>query len=193
MLVINTHEFIFIEGVSVNTKVINLLGGSGIGKSTTAAHLFAEMKYLGLHCELVREYVKMWAWQGKEVGPFDQMYLLGKQSKYESILYGNVNYIVTDSPLLLCPVYELYHSGKITVGESAINFMNDAKTKGVEHINFVLNRTKEFDPRGRYDTKEEAEEVDQLIRKFLNDNSISFTEIKSADRERVTEILQYLV
>lgn len=177
----------------MNTKVINLLGGSGIGKSTTAAHLFAEMKYMGLHCELVREYVKMWAWQGKEVGPFDQMYLLGKQSKYESILYGNVDYIITDSPLLLCPVYELYHSGKITVGESALNFMNDAKTKGVEHINFVLARTKEFDPRGRYNSLDEAKEVDDLIKSFMQTNNIPYTEITSSDRERVSDILTYLV
>ncbi len=175
------------------TKVINLFGGSGIGKSTTAAHLFAEMKYRGYHCELVREYVKMWAWQGKKVGPFDQMYLLGKQSKYESILYGNVDYIITDSPLLLCPIYEQYHSGQELVGPAALNFIQDAKTKGVEHINFVLTRNKVFDPRGRYEDFETAQDVDRVIKEYLTQNNIPFTVIDAEDRKRVEEILRHLV
>lgn len=175
------------------TKVINLFGGSGIGKSTTAAHLFAEMKYRGFHCELVREYVKTWAWQNKHVGPFDQMYLLGKQSKYESILYGKVDYIITDSPLLLCPIYELYHSGKELVAPAALNFIEDAKTKGVEHINFVLTRNKLFDPRGRYDTAEQAMQVDNAVTKFLQEHNIPYNTVVSSDRQRVDEILNILI
>lgn len=173
----------------MKTRVINLFGGSGIGKSTTAAHLFAEMKYRGFHCELVREYVKMWAWQGKKVGEFDQMYLLGKQSKYESILYGNVEYIVTDSPLLLCPIYEKFHSGKELVGPAALNFIEDAKTKGVEHLNFVLTRNKKFDPRGRYETPEVAAKVDTVIKDYLTSKNIPYTVIESEDRNRVEELL----
>ena len=151
------------------------------------------MKYLGLHCELVREYVKTWAWQDKKVGPFDQMYLLGKQSKYESILYGKVDYIVTDSPLLLCPIYELYHSGQELVAPAALNFIEDAKTKGVEHINFVLQRNKIFDPRGRYDTLEQAQQVDGAILKFLQEHNIPYNLVTAQDRKRVDEILGLVV
>lgn len=175
------------------TKVINLFGGSGIGKSTTAAHLFAEMKYRGLHCELVREYVKTWAWQNKRVGPFDQMYLLGKQSKYESILYGKVDYIITDSLLLLCPIYERYYSGKELVGPAALNFIEDAKTKGVEHINFLLTRNKHFDPRGRYETEDQARKVDDVVRAYLTENNIPFTTIDCDDRERADMIISHMV
>lgn len=174
------------------TKVINLFGGSGIGKSTTAAHLFAEMKYRGYHCELVREYVKTWAWQNRSVGPFDQMYLLGKQSKYESILYGKVDYIITDSPLLLCPIYEKFHSGKELVGPAAINFIEDAKSKGVEHLNFLLTRNKNFDTRGRYDSLEQAQKVDALVREYLTEKGFAFSVIECEDRKRVDEILSLL-
>jgi hypothetical protein len=142
---------------------------------------------------LVREYVKTWAWQNKKVGPFDQIYLLGKQSKYESILYGKVDYIVTDSPLLLCPIYEIYHSGKELVAPAAFNFIEDAKSKGVEHVNFVLSRHKHFDTRGRYDTLEEATQVDAVIREFLQEHEIPYVEIVSEDRKRVDEILSHLV
>lgn len=40
------------------TVVISLIGGSGVGKSTTAAAVFAEMKNQKMDAELVREYVK---------------------------------------------------------------------------------------------------------------------------------------
>lgn len=174
------------------TKVINIFGGSGIGKSTAAAHLFAEMKYLGLHCELVREYVKTWAWQDRQVGPFDQMYLMGKQSKYESILYNQVDYIVTDSPLLLCPIYERFYQGKELVGGAALNFIADAKEKGVEHINFVLKRNKHFDTRGRYETLEQAQQVDALVEQYLQENNIPYTVIECGDKERPAAILSEL-
>jgi deoxyadenosine/deoxycytidine kinase len=174
------------------TTVINLFGGSGIGKSTTAAHLFAEMKYRGIHCELVREYVKMWAWEKKPVGPFDQMYLLGKQSKYESMLYGKVDYIVTDSPLLLCPIYERYYSGKDCVAPAAVNFLEDAKSKGVTHLNFLLKRFDQFDERGRFETKEQAIEVDSVMKDYLTKHNVPFHELSVSDRTRVDEILNII-
>lgn len=39
-------------------KVINLYGGPGTGKSTTAAMLFAKMKLAGFNCEYVPEFAK---------------------------------------------------------------------------------------------------------------------------------------
>ena len=40
------------------TLVINLIGGPCSGKSTIAAELFARLKKMGIHCELVSEYIK---------------------------------------------------------------------------------------------------------------------------------------
>ena len=40
------------------TLVINLIGGPCSGKSTIAAELFARLKKMGVHCELVSEYIK---------------------------------------------------------------------------------------------------------------------------------------
>jgi ABC-type dipeptide/oligopeptide/nickel transport system ATPase component len=175
------------------TKVINLFGGSGIGKSTTAAHTFAEMKYRKMHCELVREYVKMWAWQNVKPGEFDQIYLLGKQAKYESMLYGKVDYIITDSPLLLSPIYEIYHAGKQTIGMAAKNFIEYAKTKDVEHVNFVLRRNKDFDPRGRYDSAEEAKIVDNIVVNYLKENNIPYYEVDCDDRDRAEFIINKIL
>ena len=40
------------------TLIVNLLAGSGAGKSTNAARLFAMLKDRGIETELVTEYVK---------------------------------------------------------------------------------------------------------------------------------------
>lgn len=176
------------------TKVINLFAGSGSGKSTTAALLFGEMKLLGYNVELVREYVKTWAWNGRKVQDMDQLYLLGKQINYENNLYSKVDYIVTDSPVLLCGVYEEYWSqGKRTYGgDAATQFLKHAREKGVEHINYFVNRKKPFDTRGRYETEEQAKAVDTFMREYLHKNDVPYTELDCDDRDRVTYILKDL-
>ncbi len=175
------------------TKVVNIFGGSGIGKTTTAAQLFFEMKLQGIHCELVREYVKNWAWRGEKIGIYDQIYLLGKQARYESTLYNKVDFIITDSPLLLCPAYEKFYRGTDIVHQSALKFVEFADSQGVEHVNFLLKRTHPFDPRGRFETAEMAEQVDKAIKEFLVENNVRFTEISTSGRERGLDILERLV
>jgi hypothetical protein len=177
------------------TTVINLFGGSGCGKSTTAALLFARMKLAGIHVELVREYVKFWAWNDRKVREWDQLYLLGKQSAYESMLYGKVDYIVTDSPMLLAGIYQDYRSqGKDTyVSSAAQSFMAHAEERGVTYKNFFLNRIKPFDPRGRYETEDQAKRVDEFVYDYLCKYSgFRPISISGPDERRDTEILSYL-
>ncbi len=178
----------------MGTKVINLFGGSGCGKSTTAALLFGEMKLLGHNAELVREYVKSWAWNGRKVQDMDQLYLLGKQISYERTLYDKVDFIATDSPVLICGAYEEYWSqGKRTyAGTAAKEFLAHAKEKNVEHINYFVNRKKPFDTRGRYETEEQARDIDAYMKQYLIRNNFKFTELDCDDRERVAFILKDL-
>lgn len=172
------------------TKVINLFGGSGMGKSTTAAGVFYELKMRGVHCEMVREYVKQWAWDGTKVGPFDQVYLFGKQAKCESRLYGKVDVVVTDSPLLLSPIYEMFYSGRSIVLPSALAFMDHAKAQGVHHLNFMLERHKPFDTRGRYETEETARRVDSAVVERLGQWGIKYDTVGVPDRDRVEHIVK---
>jgi hypothetical protein len=173
------------------TTIINLFGGAGVGKSTTAALLFAEMKIRGLHVELVREYVKLWAWSGRKVRPEDQLYLLGKQSAYESALYGKVDYIVTDSPVFLAGAYAEWQSGQSGkyVGIAADNFIELSEKSGNVYKNYLLTREKPYDPRGRWGTASEAEEFDWFLTKLLRHHNHSVTAIPGQIRQKVTNIL----
>ena len=41
-----------------DTLVVNLIGGSGCGKSTNASRLFVWLKDKGIECEVAEEWVK---------------------------------------------------------------------------------------------------------------------------------------
>lgn len=179
----------------MTTTVINLYGGSGVGKSTVAALLFARMKMQGLHVELVREYVKLWAWGGRKVRQEDQIYLLGKQSAYESMLYGKVDYIVTDSPVLLAGMYAEWHNGADGkyVTRAANSFIEQARrNSGVSIRNYLLERQGVFDPRGRWETAEEAERFDQFLEEGLEANGYNYDLVSGSEEDKVASILKSL-
>lgn len=174
------------------TKVINLLGGSGLGKSTTAADLFAHMKKRNYKVELVREYVKELAWAGIKVGPFGQSVIYGRQLERETDLYNKVDYIITDSPLLLCPVYQKYYQNTDILKEVVLHDMRTANSLGVEHLNFLLERRKPFNQDGRYETEKQAKEIDQNVREFLESNKINYVDASIPDEQRVDFIIDYI-
>ena len=174
------------------THVINILGGSGIGKSTTAALLYGEMKLSGYHVELVREYVKNWMWEKRQVGFFDQLYISAQQAKAEYNLYGEVDFIVTDSPMLLAPIYEEHYSPPGTIRTAVVSHMKKAESIGVVYHNFVLQRNKEFDTRGRRETLDEAKAIDEKVIDFLEQNNLSYNYIDLDDRERVKYLLSFV-
>ena len=87
-------------------KIINLFGGPGTGKSTTAAHLFAIMKWQGMKVELVSEYAKELTWDGRSNVLLDQLYVLAKQNrKLERLKNHGLDFVITDSPILMGLAY----------------------------------------------------------------------------------------
>jgi sugar phosphate isomerase/epimerase len=147
------------------TKVINLFAGPGAGKTTTAAKLFAAMKDKGLKVELVQEYVKSWAWEGREIGPLDQIYILAKQLRAESRLYGKVDYIITDSPIELSSYYD-----KRRNNDSAIsNVVDDLLSRvDVDRLNVFIKRDKPYYQHGRYETEAEAVNIDEELHEMFD-------------------------
>jgi hypothetical protein len=170
-----------------------MLGGSGIGKSTIAAGLYYNMKLKHVNVELVREYVKILAWQEAKIGQFDQVNIFGEQCKLEHTLYGKVDYIVTDSPILLAPVYEYFYHNDSMMEEAALKFVKKAKESGVKHMNFLLERGKEYDTKGRYQSEEEAKNVDALTKKFLEKHNISYSTVSGPEEVRVSKIMEIVL
>lgn len=174
------------------TLVINMLGGSGIGKSTTAAGLYYQMKLTHKNVELVREYVKLLAWQGIKPGQYDQVNIFGEQCKLEHALYGKVDYIVTDSPIILAPIYEHYYHGDSMIEEAALKFLDKSSKNGVKQLNILLDRTKSYDQRGRYQTLDEAKVVDSMVVDFLEKHNMPFHRVGGPEKERVQKIVELI-
>lgn len=161
------------------TTIINLYGGPGTGKSTSSAFLFYKLKSMGRDVELVREYVKNWAWEGRHIGPYDQFYFMGKQIRSEAMLFGKVDYIVTDCPVLLGGYYaRRYSSPTVAKGilGSVLSFYESALSDGHKHIDVFLKRTKPYNQAGRYENYEQAKSVDEGVRAMLTELNLPIIE-----------------
>lgn len=173
-------------------KIAYLYGGPGTGKSTTAAHLFALAKQDNINSELVREYVKGWLWEGREVKPGDQPYIASKQSRKERICFGSVDLIISDSPMYLGQFYEeKYDTSYPVVGHLIKKHIEFAEQEEYEFVHIFLKRLKEYNPAGRYQNELEAIECDKEIRDLLIRENIKFTDI-DADIYAAQKILDII-
>lgn len=173
-------------------KIVYLYGGPGTGKSTTAAHLFALAKQNDINAELVREYIKDWVWEGREVRPGDQPYIASKQSRKERICFGSVDLIISDSPMYLGQFYEeKYDTSYPVVAHLVKKHMEFAEQEGYKFEHIFLKRLKKYNTAGRFQNEEEAIECDREIRALLTRENISFTDV-NADPHAAQKILDII-
>lgn len=156
--------------------VINLLGGPSVGKSTMATKVYTDMKKMGLKVELVREFAKEWAWDGRVIEPFYQMAIIGEQIRRESSLFGKVDYIITDSPAILGAFYMDYNHNQDYMTDMVKSYIHYAEGKGVRFKNLILPRNKNYNSSGRFETKAQVEVLDYSLTDFLDENKISTEE-----------------
>ena len=148
---------------------ISLFAGPGSGKSTTAAWLFAELKTRNISIELISEYVKAWAHQRRKINEYDQIYLLGKQMHYEyRALVSGVKHIVTDSPTDLSAIYAKYYNPKMLI-DIHLEALNREYSRDFLSLNIFLKRNdKPYITEGRYQTHQQAKEIDGIVLDYLN-------------------------
>lgn len=156
-------------------KVINLWGGPSCGKSTTAAGLFHLMKKDHHDVELITEFAKDMVWERQHPDHFtNQIYISAMQNnKQLNLVAHNVEYCITDSPVLMSALYQPnnYYSNFLPLLKEIHDSYNN--------INFFLERDFDYVEKGRNKTEEQAKELSNSIRKFMDDNNISYTVIKT--------------
>jgi len=150
--------------------VINLFGGPGVGKSTVAAELFSLMKKENYNVEFVTEYAKELTYEGRyNVLDQDQLYVFAKQHRKILRLKNKVDFIISDSPLLLSSVYsELnpYNIHDHSIFEKLVFNINDQY--GNIDILLLRNEKFEYKQEGRYQDEEGALFVDKAIKKVID-------------------------
>lgn len=160
------------------TLVINLFGAPCSGKSSGAAYIFSQLKKKGIDCELVTEYAKDKCWEGDYMfeDPTNQFYIGAKQYYRVNRVNGKVDVIITDSPVLLSCFYntveEMSEEYNIVVRRLFNRFNN---------LNFFINRVKPYNPNGRIQTEDEANEISERMKKQIREWGIGFTEVKGND------------
>lgn len=167
------------------TLFVNLYGGPCAGKSTIAAHLFAELKWNHISTEIISEYAKQLVWEESFPKMKNQIYILGKQHNKQFTLNGKVDVAVTDSPFILSLIYDANETKFLT--EMAMAAFNK-----FWNINIFLERSMDYDSNGRTQkTIEEAIIKDNEIKQFLSDNEIPYISIP-AQRENIQSIVELI-
>lgn len=161
------------------TTIVSVWAGPGAGKSTLAAKLFSQAKEVGASVELVREYVKDWAWQQRRISPYDQFYIAGQQTRKEAVLFGQVDYIITDSPSIMSAYYQRRYTDESYLLSPLLAFRGQAAKDGHRFVDLFLDRTKPYSTAGRYETEEQARDIDREILHFLERVVDSYTTVTS--------------
>jgi hypothetical protein len=169
-------------------RVVNLFAGPGAGKSTTAAALFAALKQRGICAELVTEFAKDCAWEGRE-GPLRcQPYVFGEQLwRLERLRGRGIEVVVTDSPILLSAVYR--PPGTPDALREVVWHYHNA----FDNVNVHVRRAKPYDERGRFQSEDEARELDGRIVETVLHGGDRFHVVTPGDAGAASRVLDYLM
>ncbi len=167
------------------TLIVNLYGGPGCGKSTIMSGLFEELKWKGIDCEMAHEYAKEQVWEKSFSTLDDQIYVFANQLHKVNRVDGQVDVIISDSPILLSLIYD----------KSGLKEFHDlviAVDKGHTSLNIFLKRMKKYNPRGRIQNKEEAVQKDEDILGLLDKHSIDYS-VMNGEKDSVAKIVELVL
>jgi hypothetical protein len=177
------------------TKLINLMGGPGAGKSSIAAGLLYELKRRHINCDAPYEFPKLLAWDDNKSAIKDQLYVIANQHRGIVKSFGKVDYIILDSPILLSLIYKSYYDGL----EYPSNLYTESFDKMVldihsqyDNLNILLKRgVGVYNENERYQKLESSIKLDYMIKQTLDVNGIEYIEV-DVDDNTVNTILKFL-
>ncbi|HBM98073.1 MAG TPA: hypothetical protein DD413_01470, partial [Ruminococcus sp.] len=155
-----------------NTIVINAFAGPGAGKTTSCLEIAEKLKKQGFVTEYVQEYAKELVWDNKldllNGSMENQFAILQEQLNRIDRLYGKVDFIVTDSPVLLNATY--------------LKESNEKYVKAVQEIyshfdnfNYFVERNVEaFETEGRIHNLEQSLQIDDELKDTLAELNLEY-------------------
>jgi len=189
----------------MKTIVINIYGGPGTGKSVTAAMLYSVLATSSRYgvVEHVTEYAKQLVWRIKRNPEIikklkDQEHVSNEQTERVVSVCGQADFIITDSPIRMGLVYQLYNNkDKKEEQYNKIENMMITAEKEYEEVNIFLRRStnEKFQKEGRIHSEEESLDLDKRIENHLVENHIPYVEIynKSDIGSVIGEIEEHLI
>lgn len=160
-----------------HTIVINAFAGPGAGKTTSCLEVAEKLKKQGFVTEYVQEYAKEPVYDNNLImldGHYEHQFaILNEQMKRINRLYGKVDFIVTDSPILLNNTY-LNEDKNTEVYLAYSDSVN--KLYGLyNNFNYFVERdTSVFEKEGRIHNLEQSIAIDNELKNMLHNNQIDF-------------------
>lgn len=151
-------------------KVINMFGAAGAGKSTNSAGLAYELKKDGFKVELVTEFAKELCITKSEHLLENQIWVFGNQYHKMKYLSDDLDFIITDSPIMLSAWYGKKYNYQF---ESLYPLIKEVHNS-FDNINIFLERAHSWDPYARVQSEEESDQDSINLQDFLKENQISF-------------------
>ena len=160
-----------------NTIVINAFAGPGAGKTTSCLEVAEKLKKQGFVTEYVQEYAKELVYDNNFImldGHYERQFaILNEQMKRINRLYGKVDFIVTDSPILLNNTY--LNEDKNTEVYSAYSDSVNKLYGLYNNFNYFVERdTSVFEKEGRIHNLEQSIAIDNELKNMLHNNQIDF-------------------
>ena len=164
--------------------VINGYGGPGAGKSTACLEITAALKKEGYDAEYVQEYAKELVYEKDmemlDGSPEHQYEILKEQTRRMDRLYDQVDFIVTDSPVMLNIIY----NKQLTPEYESL--VNELQGEYINYSFFMERDVSNFEEEGRIHNLTESIEKDNEIKDMLQKNEIKY---KTYNHENVNEIV----
>lgn len=179
-------------------KVLNLFGGPGSGKSTTAFGLAYKMKLRHMKTELVTEYAKELVYAGRLEQMLNQQeYIFTEQNRRLHDLRGKVDWAICDSPIMLSCVYPKMNQTQKGVDEwpALEDFMRFVFSvfNTYENVNVFINRPNTFQTYGREHSEEQSQEIDNEIRRVLAAYGVGYYYITADGESTVDHIIEKVI
>ena len=165
--------------------VINAYGGPGAGKSVACLDVCSALKKAGYTAEYVQEYAKELVYD-KNMEMLNgtaknQFAILKEQTRRIDRLYDQVDFIVTDSPIMLNSIYnkELTQEYGFEVNQLSEAYVNFSV--------FIERDASSFEEEGRIHNLNESIEKDNEIKSMLDEYEIRYKSYTHNTVKQITE------
>lgn len=154
------------------TKIINLIGAPGAGKSIIASMIFILLKKNHKKCEIIQEWFKHELWKGNFDLFKNQEYINQKQYELIESLNNKVDYIILDSSL----INGLYYINNNEFKKELLQKINE-----MNNIYFFVKKNKTFpyEQNGRIQTEYQSEIIEEYLYNLCKKLNIKFNIIDS--------------
>lgn len=170
---------------------INIIAGPGAGKTTLAIELTHILKKAEASVEYVSEYAKELVWARNTDRLNNQYLVTKKQGDRMRVLDGQVEHIVTDSPVFLGLAYNHFNPNNVSNQTKVEEYIAKYDSECAYRLDVFLHRAtnKEFESEGRIHDLKESQKIDKYLFNRLDRRGETFVEIFDAHHDENARLI----